>query len=163
MTGTRTESRSLLGTSSPSHRDRPLGERGDDDLVDLATAERVSDGHHGVAVADLAVRLGAHLAELPEHVVQAPLGELAGCLLIPGEASADGAEWHDDMGPHRSLGEPCGDRVGQRPARQRLVGDDQVGAHDRILHASRHDATGPIDAPPRVPDELGHSARPGHA
>ena len=41
------------------------------------------------------------------------------------------------MGPHWSVGESRRDRLAQRLARQRLVGHDQEGTHDRILQRVR--------------------------
>ena len=82
-----------------------LGQRRHDDLVDLAVAQRVAHRHHRVAIADLAVGLGAHLPQAREHLVEAGLGDVAGRLLVPGEPAADRAERHDDVGPHRSVGE----------------------------------------------------------
>ena len=66
---------------------------------------RVADRHDRVAIADLAVGLGAHLAQPLEDLVEPFLGDPPGLDLIPGEAATDRAERHDDMGPDRSVGQ----------------------------------------------------------
>jgi hypothetical protein len=45
-------------------------ERGDDDLIDLPAAERIEHGYHRIAIADLAVGLGAHLAQPRDDLVE---------------------------------------------------------------------------------------------
>ena len=80
--GTLTASRSRLGTSSPSQRDRPFGQRRDDDLVDRLLAHRVADGLHRIWVTDLAVGLAPQVAQASQELIEPGLGGRMRGLLV---------------------------------------------------------------------------------
>ena len=133
VTGTRTESGVALGTSSPSQRDKPFGQRRDDHLVDLATRQRIRTaitGSRSPTSPSASAPISRSLASTSSSRVWATSRDACSSQVRRPPTGLSGTTTWVRTGPSASRGR---DRVCQRPARERLVGHDQVGTHDRIL------------------------------
>ena len=127
-------------TSRRSQPEVASGKRRDDDLVDLLVVDGVERGGDGVGVADVPGRLDPLPLELGERLVEPAAARPAG---RPGATSVKSA------GPAlRALA----DRLEERPADDRLVGD-----HEHVDALARR---GQVDLDVRHGDVLGRLLRP---
>src|SRR4029450_3331524 len=83
----------------------------------------------GVARADLAGRFRAHRLQLADERIETVARRRARLAFVPGEALLSGLDGDDDVEIGRARGDHLADRPLELGAGQRLVADDQVGAH----------------------------------
>src|SRR3954468_3058757 len=94
------------------------------------TPQRVAGRLDRVLVPDLTGRLRAHRLQAADHGLEPVSCRRIRLVLVPGEPLLHGGRRNDDVELGRvARGDALGDRGGQFRPRERLVPDDEVGAH----------------------------------